>query len=79
MIDGAIPVEAGAALLAAYDGRPPDAARLAALRAMRCTSHLREAMWGMVSEIHGRVAADFAAYAEEHLGRFEREWAELGG
>jgi thiamine kinase-like enzyme len=64
-----------ALLLEAYHGEPPDAGLVRRLRAFRAASSLREAMWSMVSEIHGRVAFDFAAYTEERLARFRRDLA----
>lgn len=40
--------------------------------AMKCASLLREAMWGMVSELHSSLDVDYAAYAHDYLARFER-------
>jgi thiamine kinase-like enzyme len=64
-------------LLALYFGRPADADLHARFRALRATSLLREAMWGMVSELHSSLDIDYAAYAREHLARFETALAEL--
>ncbi|SEC64198.1 Thiamine kinase [Rhizobiales bacterium GAS188] len=64
-------------LLRLYFGRPPDAALLRRHRAMRAVSLLREAMWGMVSELHSQLDIDYVAYAGEHLGKFETELALL--
>ena len=44
---------------------------------MRAVSLLREAMWGMVSDLHSKLAIDYVAYAGEHLGKFEAELARL--
>jgi thiamine kinase-like enzyme len=41
--------------------------------AMKAASALREALWGMVSELHLKVPGiDYVAYAAEFFGRFER-------
>lgn len=63
------------ALLAAYFGAPPDAARIRGFEAMKCASLLRETMWSMVSELHSDLDFDYAAYSAENLARFERAWA----
>lgn len=63
---------ASRALLGAYFGRAPDAATVRAFDAMQCASLLREAMWAMVSELHlDAPGADYAAYAEENLGKLD--------
>ncbi len=62
-------------LLQAYFGRAPDARLLASYRAMKCASLLREAMWGMVSEITSTLDFDYAAYAADYLDRFARAHA----
>ena len=48
-----------------------DAALLAALSRDVRISLLREAMWGMVSELHSTLDIDYVAYADEHLAKFE--------
>ena len=35
---------------------------------------LREATWGMVSELHLALPIDYASYSRENLDRFDREW-----
>ncbi|MGU9956883.1 MAG: phosphotransferase [Arenicellales bacterium WSBS_2016_MAG_OTU3] len=40
-------------------------------RALRAVSHLREAMWSMVSEIYSDVDEDFVAYTQTNLVAFE--------
>jgi thiamine kinase-like enzyme len=45
--------------------------------AMKCASLLREAMWGMVSQINSRLDFDYVAYAQEHLDRFEQHISQL--
>jgi len=62
-------------ILRAYFGAvTPDVER--AFYAMKAASALREAMWGMVSELHlNAPGVDYIAYAAEYLGRFERVYA----
>jgi thiamine kinase-like enzyme len=67
-------MEAGQAgrLIAAYLGHPPDKAFLRAFGAMQCASLLREAMWGMVSDLYLTAAGvDYKAYAAENLSRLD--------
>ena len=60
------------ALLAAYLGAAPDASIRRAHAAMQCASLLREAMWGMVSELHlDAPGVDYTAYAAENLARLD--------
>ena len=47
--------------------------------AMQCASLLRETMWSMVSEIHSKIAFDYAAYTSDYLARFERAYTEFTG
>ena len=59
-------------MLLQYFGRTPDAATLRAYYAMKVAAALREAMWGMVSELHlNAPGVDYVAYATEYMGRFE--------
>lgn len=52
-------------------------ALMRAFYAMKAASALREALWGMVSELHlNAPGVDYAAYAAEYLGRFERVYGE---
>jgi thiamine kinase-like enzyme len=63
-------------LLEIYFEKAPDEATRRAFDAMKTASALREATWGMVSEIHLNVpGVDYAAHAGEYLGRFERALA----
>ena len=56
---------------------PTDAVRRA-FDAMKVASALREAMWGMVSELHLDVAGvDYVAHASEYLGRYETALQDL--
>lgn len=60
-------------ILETYFGRTPDGGTLRAFHAMKAASALREAVWGMVSELHlNAPGVDYVAYAAEYLGRFER-------
>ena len=53
------------------------AAVVRAFYAMKAASALREALWGMVSELHlNAPGVDYVAYAAEYLGRFERVHAD---
>ena len=64
-------------LLTRYFERAPDQALLRAFYAMKTASALREAVWGMVSEIHlNAPGVDYVAYAREYLGRYEKVLAE---
>jgi thiamine kinase-like enzyme len=64
-------------LLEAYFERPLSPQLKRRYRAMKCASLLREAMWGMVSEIHSSLDVDYAAYARDYLARFERSLVEF--
>lgn len=61
-----------AQMLAAYFGKAPDAATTRAYYAMKVAAALREAMWGMISELHlSAPGVDYVAYAAEYTGRFD--------
>ena len=63
-------------LLKSYFGTPTPALERA-FHAMKAASALREALWGMVSELHlNAPGVDYVAYAAEYLGRFERVYAD---
>ncbi|HTN98987.1 MAG TPA: phosphotransferase [Nordella sp.] len=60
-------------LLDIYFDRSPGEAVLRAFDAMKTASALREAMWGMVSELHlNAPGVDYVAHADEYLGRYQR-------
>ena len=59
-------------LLQAYFEKPLSAELERRYRAMKCASLLREAMWGMVSELHSKLEFDYIAYARDYLSRFGR-------
>ena len=64
-------------ILETYFGKAPDQSLLRAFYAMKAASALREAVWGMVSELHlNAPGVDYIAYAAEYLGRFERVYAD---
>ena len=59
-------------MLHQYSGNAPDLATLRAYYAMKVAAALREAMWGMISELYLKApGVDYVAYAAEYLGRFE--------
>jgi thiamine kinase-like enzyme len=62
-------------MLATYFGHEPNAALEQSYRAMKCASLLREALWGMVSEIHSRLHFDYAAYTIDYIDRFGRAYS----
>jgi thiamine kinase-like enzyme len=63
-------------LLEIYFDKAPDEATMRAFDAMKIASALREAMWGMVSELHLNVpGVDYVAHSQEYLGRYERALA----
>ena len=64
-------------LLEAYFERPLDDGLRRRYQTMKCASLLREAMWGMVSEIHSTLDFDYCAYTSDYLARFERAYAQL--
>ena len=64
-------------LMERYFGTSPDESRLASYAAMKCAAVLRDAMWGMVSELHSDIDYDYVAFTEVNLERFERAWEAL--
>ena len=65
-------------LLRRYFEYTPDQALLRSFYAMKTASALREAVWGMVSEIHlNAPGVDYVAYAREYLGRYENMLADF--
>jgi thiamine kinase-like enzyme len=64
-------------ILENYFERAPDEALWRAFHAMKAASALREAVWGMISELHlNAPGVDYVAYAAEYLGRFEKVYAD---
>ena len=58
-----------------FEKRPPPSIERA-FYAMKAASAMREAVWGMVSELHlNAPGVDYVAYAAEYLGRFETVYA----
>jgi thiamine kinase-like enzyme len=87
-INNELTVDEDAAFLAAYDGTPPRADRLARLVLFRVVSDFREAMWGVLQQGISTLDVDFRAYAAEHFDRllanaaaprFERALREVAG
>ena len=69
-----------AALLEAYFGHPPTDDVLQSHAAMQCASLLREALWGLVSELFLKApGADYDSYAKENLARFDAALAAYHG
>jgi thiamine kinase-like enzyme len=64
-------------LLRLYYGRTPAKRDWRGFLTMRAVSLLREAMWGMVSELHSTLDIDFVAYASKHLSKFEDAMARV--
>ena len=66
-----------ALILETYFGTKPNETLWRSFHAMKAASALREAVWGMVSELHlNAPGVDYVAYAAEYLGRFERVYAD---
>ena len=61
-------------LMVSYFGTVPGEPLLASYAAMKCAAVLRDAMWGMVSELHSDIDYDYSAFTEVNLERFERAW-----
>jgi thiamine kinase-like enzyme len=63
-------------IIETYFGSPTQALERA-FSAMKAASALREALWGMVSELYlNAPGVDYVAYATGYLGRFERVYAD---
>ena len=59
-------------MLVQYFNCAPDLALTRAFYAMKVAAALREAMWGMISELYlNAPGVDYVAYAAEYLARFE--------
>lgn len=59
-------------ILERYFEKEPTEALWRAFHAMKAASALREAVWGMISELFlAAPGVDYIAYAKEYLGRFE--------
>jgi thiamine kinase-like enzyme len=87
-INNGLSVDEDAAFLAAYDGVPARADRLARLVLFRVVSDFREAMWGVLQQAVSNLDVDFMAYTAEHFERllantatprFERALREVAG
>jgi thiamine kinase-like enzyme len=75
--NGGLEAEGEELLLETYFERSPDDGLRRRYAAARCASLLREAMWGMVSELHLTLPIDYVAYARDNLARFERAWTDF--
>ena len=58
-------------MLEVYFAAPPSDDLWRRYKAMRAASHLREATWSMVAELHSTLDFDYAAYTQENLAAFE--------
>jgi thiamine kinase-like enzyme len=66
-----------ASMLKHYFKHAPDLATTRAFFGMKVAAALREAMWGMISELYlNAPGVDYVAYAAEYLGRFETIYAD---
>ena len=72
-----LPEDSERQMLAAYYGAEVDDQRWRRFKAFRAASHLREAMWSMVSEIHLSLDVDYEAYTQENLDAFEVAYEEF--
>ncbi len=72
-----LPEEAERRMLEAYYGEEATDYRWRRFKAFRAASHLREAMWSMVSEIHLDLDVDYVAYTQENLDAFEVAYGEF--
>ena len=61
-------------LMMRYFGTVPGKPLVARYAAMKCAAVLRDAMWGMVSELHSKIDYDYVAFTEVNIERFERAW-----
>jgi thiamine kinase-like enzyme len=65
------------ALLELYFERPPETAIVRSFAAMKAASALREALWGMISELHLTTPGiDYRQYADHQFERFDRVMAQ---
>lgn len=72
-----LPEESERQMLAAYYGTAADDTRWRRYKAFRAASHLREAMWSMVSEIHLDLDIDYEEYTQQNLDAFEAAYEEF--
>lgn len=72
-----LPEGAERIMLEAYYDEAIDDHRWRRFKAFRAASHLREAMWSMVSEIHLDLDVDYVAYTQENLDAFEEAYEEF--
>ena len=72
-----LPEDAERRMLEAYYGKAADGIRWRRYKAFRAASHLREAMWSMVSEMHLDLDVDYVAYTKDNLDAFEVAYEEF--
>ena len=73
-VNNALDVARERRLMARYFGATPGQPLLDSYAAMKCAAVLRDAMWGMVSELHSDIDYDYVAFTDVNLERFERAW-----
>ena len=62
-------------LLESYFAKPADDRLRRSYAAMKCAAALREALWGLVSEIYSAIDYDFVGYSDGCLVNFEKIWS----
>ena len=72
-----LPEDTERQMLEAYYGAAADQKRWRRYKAFRAASHLREAMWSMVSEIHLDLDIDYAEYTQQNLDAFQIAYEEF--
>ncbi len=73
-----LPEAAERQMLEAYYGTEADDHRWRRYKAFRAASHLREAMWSMVSEIHLDLEVDYEEYTRQNLDAFAAAYEDFG-
>lgn len=72
-----MPEELERLMIEEYYGAPANDRRWRRYKAFRAASHLREAMWSMVSEIHLDLDVDYVEYTQQNLDAFEVAYEEF--
>ena len=72
-----LPEELERQMLEAYYGAAADDQRWHRYKAFRAASHLREAMWSMISETHLDLDVDYEEYTQENLDAFAVAYEEF--
>jgi thiamine kinase-like enzyme len=72
-----LPEDAERQMLEAYYGTAADDQRWRRYKAFRAASHLREAMWSMISETHLDLDVDYVEYTQQNLDAFTAAYEEF--